>query len=120
MTQWLKRKDYEEAFFQLNSKGKQIWVNSVVKQLPYEIQMTLRLADLDFIKYARIRSEPLEASSENYPNRPKAPIINMHHETTEGVQILYSLSHKYNSFFDICSPIKGCGNKIVEAIVLKF
>lgn len=65
----LKRKDFEETFLPLTCKGKQIWVISKVKQLPFEIAgMALRLADLDVIKYVRICDETLAASSENYPN----------------------------------------------------
>lgn len=121
MTKWIKRKDFEKTFLPLTSKGKQIWVISRVNQLPYEIiEMALRLADLDFIKYVRICDETIAASSENYPNRPKEPITNMNHETAIGVQILYSLSHKYINFFDINSPIKGNGSKMVDAILKDF
>jgi hypothetical protein len=121
MTKWIKRKDFEKTFLPLTSKGKQIWVISRVKQLPCEIiEMTLRLADLDFIKYVRICDETIAASSENYPNRPKVPITNMNHGTAIGVQILYSLSHKYINFFDINSPIKGNGIKMVDAILKDF
>jgi hypothetical protein len=121
MTKWLKRKDFEGIFLPLASKGKQIHVISRVKQLPYEIvEMALRLADLDFITYIRICDETLAASSENYPNRLKVPITNMNHETAIGVQILYSLSHKYINFFDINSPIKGNGSKMVDAILKDF
>jgi hypothetical protein len=121
MTKWIKRKDFEKTFLPLTSKGKQIWVISKVKQLPYEIiEMSLRLADLEFIKYVRICDETISASSENYPNRPKVPITNMNHETAIGVQILYSLSHKYINFFDINSPIKGNGSKMVDAILKDF
>ena len=121
MTKWIKRKDFEKTFLPLTSKGKQIWVISKVKQLPYEIiEMALRLADLEFIKYVRICDETISASSENYPNRPKVPITNMNHETAIGVQILYSLSHKYINFFDINSPIKGNGSKMVDAILKDF
>jgi hypothetical protein len=121
MTKWIKRKDFEKTFLPLTSKGKQIWVISRVKQLPYEIvEMTLRLADLDFIKYVRICDETIAASSENYPNRPKVPITNMNHETAIGVQILYSPVHKYINFFDINSPIKGNGSKMVDAILKDF
>ncbi|MGC9355884.1 MAG: hypothetical protein ACP5D9_18700 [Mariniphaga sp.] len=50
MTKWLKRKDFEQTFLPLTSKGKQIHVIARVKQLPPEIvEMALRLADLDFI-----------------------------------------------------------------------
>lgn len=121
MTTWLKRKDFEETFLPLNSKEKQIHVINRVKQLPYEIvEMALRLAELDFIKYVRICDETISASSENYPNRPKVPITNMNHETAIGVQILYSLSHKYINFFDINSPIKGNGSKMVNAVLRDF
>jgi hypothetical protein len=121
MTKWLKRKDFDKKFLSFTNNGKQIHVISRVKQLPYEIvEMALRLADLDFIKYIRICDETLAASSENYPNRPKVPITNMNHETAIGVQILYSLTHKYINFFDINSPIKGNGSKMVDAILKDF
>lgn len=121
MTKWIKRKDFEKTFLQLSNNGKQIWVISKVKQLPYEIiGMAIRLADLDFIKYVRICDETLAASSENYQNRPKVPITNMNHETAIGIQLLYSLSQKYINFFEINSPIKGNGSKMVEAILRDF
>lgn len=64
MTKWIIRKDFEKTFLPLTSKGKQIWVISKVKQLPYEIiEMALRLADLEFIKYIRICDETISASS---------------------------------------------------------
>lgn len=86
MTKWLKRKDFEKTFLPLSSQGKQVWVISRVKRLPNEIvEMAIRLAELDFIKYVRICDETLAASSENYPNRPKVPITNMNHETAVGV-----------------------------------
>lgn len=121
MTEWIKRKDFKKTFLPLTSKGKKIWVISKVKQLPYEIiEIALRLADLEFINYVRICDETISASSENYPNRPKVPITNMNHETAIGVQILYSISHKYINFFDINSPIKGNGGKMVDAIFKDF
>ena len=41
----------------------------------------------------------------------------MNHETFVGVQILYFLSYKYINFFDINSPTKGNGSKMVDAIL---
>jgi hypothetical protein len=118
---WIKRKDFEEKFLPFTSKGKQIWVITRVKKLPLEIvEIALRLADLDFIKYVRICDKTLSASSENYPNRPKVPVTNMNHETATGVQILYSSTHKYIDFFDINSPTKGNGSKMVGAILKDF
>lgn len=108
----LKRKEFEKLFLPFNENGKQICTITKVKELPKPIiQMALNLVELDFIKYINIINE-LAASSENYPKRPKVPIIHMYHETTVGVQILYSLSNKYINFFDINSPTKGNGSKI--------
>jgi len=118
MTKILNRKEFEKLFLPFIEKGKQIWVITKVKELPQPIiQMALDLAELDFIKYVNISADSLSASSENYPKRPKVPITHMNHESAIGVQILYSVSHKYINFFDINSPIKGNGSKMVDAIL---
>lgn len=121
MSKLVKRKEFERQFLSFNENRKQIWVISRVKELPFEIvHMALKLAELDFIKFIRICDETLAASSENYPNRPKVPITHMNHPTAIGIQILYSTSYKTIDFFDINSPIKGNGNKMVEAILNDF
>jgi len=95
----VKRKEFEKLFAPFNENGKQIWVIGRVKELSLPIvNMTLNLAALDFIKFINISDEALAASSENYPKRPKVPITRMNHETAIGVQILYSVSHKYINF----------------------
>ena len=117
----MKRKEFDKLFLPFNESGKQVWVISRVKELSLPIvNMALNLVALDFIKYVRICDKTLAASSENYPNRPKVPITNMNHETAIGVQLLYSLSYKYINFFDINSPIKGNGSKMVDAVFKDF
>ncbi|WP_154854565.1 hypothetical protein [Cyclobacterium xiamenense] len=114
----MKRKEFEKEFLTYNKNGKQVWVITKVKELPKEIViMAKNLADLDFIKFVRVSDESLSASSENYPNRPKVPITDMNHDTAIGVQILYSTDYKTIDFFDINSPVKGNGNKMVDAIL---
>ena len=121
MNRFIKRKEFERQFLSLNENGKQIWVISRVKELPVEIvKMALQLAELDFLKYIRICDETLSASSESYPNRPKVPITHMDHPTAIGIQILYNTAYKTIDFFDINSPIKGNGNKMVDAILKGF
>ena len=44
----------------------------------------------------------------------------MDHPTAIGVMILYSEIHKYIDFSDINSPVKGCGSKMVEALLKDF
>lgn len=82
--------------------------------------MAVNLAELDFIKYVRICDKKLEASSENYPKRPKVPITQMRHKTAIGIQILYNPDYRYIDFFDINSPIKGNGGKMVDAVFKDF
>ena len=121
MGKLIKRKEFENIFLQFNENGKQVWVISRVKELPEEIvKMAFNLATLDIIRYIRICDETLAASSENYPNRPKVPITHMNHETAIGIQILYSTSYKTIDFYDINSPIKGNGSKMVEAVLKDF
>ena len=57
------------------------------------------------------------ASSENYPKRPKVPVTVMNHSTAIGIQILYHTNYKTIDFFDINSPIKGNGSKMVDAVL---
>ena len=121
MRKWVKKREFEKLFLPYKDNGKQIWVINRVKQLPGEIvNMALRLAELDFINYIRICDETLAASSENYPKRPKVPITHMNHNTAIGIQILYSPSYKMINFFDINSPLKGYGSKMVDAILKDF
>src|ERR1035437_1175592 len=121
MGKLIKRKEFENIFLPFNENGKQVWVISRVKELPEEIvKMAFNLATLDFIRYVRICDETLAASSENYHNRPKVPITHMNHDTAIGIQILYSTSYKTVDFFDINSPIKGNGSKMVDAVFKDF
>lgn len=114
----MKRKEFEKEFLTYNENGKQVWVITKVKELPPEIvAMAKNLADLDFIKFVRVSDESLSASSENYPNRPKVPITHINHDTAIGIQILYSTDYKTIDFFDINSPVKGNGSKMVDAIL---
>lgn len=114
----MKRKEFEKKFLTYNENGKKVWVITKVKELPPEIvAMAKNLADLDFIKFVRVSDESLSASSENYPNRPKVPITHMNHDTAIGIQILYSTKYKTIDFFDINSPVKGNGSKMVDAIL---
>jgi len=115
------RKELEQLFLPYNEKGKQIWVITKVKKLPGEIvNMALRLAELDFISYIRICNKTLAASSENYHKRPKVPVTIMNHPTAIGIQILYNVESKYIDFFDINSPEKGNGSKMVDAVLTNF
>lgn len=121
MIKWIKRKEFEKMFAPFNENGTQIWVIARVKKLPLEIvTIAVRIACLDFIKYVRVCDETLAASSENYPKRPKVPITTMNHETAIGIQLIYSTTYQTINFFDINSPEKGFGGKMVDAVFQDF
>ena len=121
MNKLIKRKDFNKQFLPFNEKRKQIWVINRVKELPVEIvNMAIKLAELDFIHYVRICDETLAASSENEAQRVKIPVTRMNHPTAVGIQILYSPKYKTIDFFDINSPIKGNGSKMVNAVLSDF
>jgi hypothetical protein len=115
------RKEFEAMFLPYTQLGKQIRVINKIKELPLEIvRFAINLAELDFIKFIRIDSSGIAASSENYPNRPKVPVIQMNHPTAIGIEILYDLEYKTIDFYDINSPIKGNGGKMAVAILKDF
>ena len=59
MTKWKKKKEFEKVFLPFNSKGKQIWVISRIKQLPCEIvDISVRLAELEFVMKHKLPPPP--------------------------------------------------------------
>lgn len=118
---YVKRKEFEAVFLPFTQSGTQIWVISKIKELPIEIiRFAINLAELDFIKFVRIDADTIAASSENHPNRPKVPINRMNHPTANGIEILYDMKDKTIDFYDINSPIKGNGGRMVEAVFKDF
>ncbi len=92
-----------------------------IKELPIEIiRFAINPAGLIFNKFIRIDACGTAASSENYPNRPKIPIIQMNHPTATGIEILYDLEYKTINLFDINSPIKGNRGGMAYAILKGF
>jgi len=118
MSEFIKKQEFDKLYLPYNVHDKQIWVISRVKQLPSVIvKMAISLANLDFIKYIRVCDETLSASSENFPKRPKVPIVKSNHKTAIGIEILYYNLDKTINFYEINSPLKGNGGKMVEAVL---
>ncbi len=108
-------------FAPFNNNGILIWVIARVKKLPSEmVNMAVRLSNLGFIKYMRIYDETLAASSENYAKRSKVSLTDSNDKTTIGVQVIYSTEYQTIHFFDINSPKKEFGGKMVDAVFKNF
>ena len=117
MSKRIKRKEFDSLFATKNAEGKNIWVIHRVKELPSEvIEMALRLSSLDFINHIRMTDQTISASSEIKGTRVKEPVAALDHPTAISIEILYHVTHKIIDFYEINSPIKGNGSKMVSAV----
>lgn len=82
--------------------------------------MVLRLSSLDFIKYIRVTDQTIAASSEIKGTRVKEPVTELDHPTAISIEIIYHLTLKIIDFYEINSPIKGNGSKMVSAVLTDF
>ena len=114
----VKRKDFEKKFSELTTENKKIWAISKVEELNEDIiELVIRLVCLDFINYVKITNEAIIASSDRKETGNKNPITTMNHPTAVGIEILYDCNQKYLSFYEINSPIKGNGSKMISAVL---
>ena len=93
----------------------------VIKKLksihPVVENIALNLAELDIIKYITISEDYIKASSEITTGRNKIPITKIDHPTAVGVSLLLELDYKVIQFYEMNSPVKGYGSKMVDAVI---
>ena len=93
----------------------------IIKKLksiyPVVENIALNLAELDIIKYITISEDYIKASSEITTGRNKIPITKIDHPTAVGVYLLLELDYKVIQFYEMNSPVKGYGSKIVDAVI---
>ena len=75
------------------------------------------LAEIDIIKYITISKDYIKASSEITPGRNKLPITKIDHLTAVGVSLILELDYKVIQFYEMNSPVKGYGSKMVDAVI---
>jgi hypothetical protein len=75
------------------------------------------LADIDIIQHITISDNYIKASSEITTGRTKMPITTIDHPTAVGVSLLLELDNKVIQFYEINSPVKGYGSKMVNAVI---
>lgn len=89
-----------------------------VKKLhPVVEKLTINIANLDFINFIRITPEDIQASSEETQGRVKIPITKQDHPTATGVHLIIHEPFKDMQFYEINSSVKGCGGKMVDAVM---
>jgi hypothetical protein len=75
------------------------------------------LAEIDIIKYITISKDYIKASSEITTGRIKIPITKLDHPTAVGVSLILETNHKVIQFYEMNSPVKGYGSKMVDAVI---
>jgi hypothetical protein len=106
----------------INTKSKEIRSKiRVIKKLkslhPVVENIAINLAELDIIRYITISEDFLKASNEVTTGRNKIPITKPDHPTAVGVSLILELEHKVIQFYEMNSPIKGYGSKMVDAVI---
>jgi hypothetical protein len=79
--------------------------------------IVLNLAEIDIIKYITISDDYIKASSDITTGRNKIPITKIDHPTAIGVSLLLELDYKVIQFYEMNSPAKGYGSKMVDAVI---
>jgi len=101
----------------LESKVK-ITVSKKVKEIhPVVKDIVANLAELEFIHFIRVSPEYLQASNEVTEGRIKIPVTKPEHPTAIGICLIIDIAYKDIQFYEITSAIKGCGGKMVDAVL---
>ena len=93
----------------------------IIKKLksihPVVENIAANLAEIDIIQYIIISADFLRASSEITTGRNKIPITKSHHPSAVAVSLLLELDYKVIQFYEMNSPIKGYGSKMVDGVM---
>ena len=84
---------------------------------PVVDNIAVNLAEIDIIKYITISEDYLRASNEVTPGRNKIPITKLDHPTAVGISLILELNYKIIQFYEMNSPVKGYGSKMVDAVI---
>ena len=101
-----------------DNKISKIRVVKKIKSIhPVVESIAINLAEIDIIQYIMISADFLKASSEITTGRNKIPITKPDHPIAVGVSLLLELDFKVIQFYEMNSPIKGYGSKMVDAVM---
>jgi hypothetical protein len=74
------------------------------------------LAGIEILRIVKVTPGFLSASSETCGTR-RCPVTKPGHPTAVGVSLILDEEHKDIQFYEITSAVKGCGTRMVEAVV---
>lgn len=93
------------------------YVKKIKSVHPVVENIARNLAKIDIIKYITISKDYIKASNEITIGRNKIPITEIDHPTAVGVSLILELDYKVIQFYEMNSPVKGYGSKMVDAVI---
>jgi hypothetical protein len=93
------------------------YVKKISSAHPIVENIVRNLAEIDIIQHITISESYIKASSEVTTGRTKIPITKIDHPTAIGVSLLLELDHKIIQFYEMNSPVKGYGSRMVDAVM---
>ena len=91
--------------------------HSVRRVEPIFQRLATSLAQIPELRYIKIFPERLTASNILSGDGKKNPVVGVGAERIVGVELLIDRSTKVVQFYAITSAAKGCGRKMVEAVI---
>ena len=83
---------------------------------PVVTRIAENLAGIAAVRVVRVTPGFLSASSETCGTR-RCPVTKPGHPTAVGVSLILDEEHKEIQFYEITSAVKGCGTRMVEAVM---
>ncbi len=84
---------------------------------PVVQRLATSLAQIPELQYIKIYPERLTASNVLSQDGKKNPVVEVGAKSIVGVELLIDSSAKVVQFYALTSAVKGCGRKIVEAVI---
>ena len=103
---------------QLTGSSKISKATNVRKNIhPIYMEIAVSLSSIEALKYVKIYNERILASNFISTNKKKEPVVEIGGKDLVGVELLFDISDETIQFYSITSAVKGCGEKIVSAVV---
>ena len=83
---------------------------------PVVTRIAENLAGIEILRIVKVTPGFLSASSETRGPR-RCPVTKPGHPTAVGVSLILDEEHKEIQFYEITSAVKGCGTRMVEAVM---
>ncbi len=98
--------------------GKRILKAHAVRRIePIYEKLAKSLAQMPELKYIKIFPDRVTASNVLSQDKKKNPFVTVGANDIVGVELLIDSTNRIIQFYSMTSSIKGCGRKMVEAVV---